>query len=277
MGYPKTSAQVAALALALAAGLAAGAAAAEPDALSPAGVPGGSGTESPADWEREWDPDWDLQARIAAVNEGGLRLLPPAAAAHVHVHTNRIRIDRSSLRGGWIRLDQCHDRLDPVPAAEVTFNPGRIRGLRVSRSTGIGRAWVEGATVQLEDVGRGAALCIGAESRALRYLGEGRWRLQNGPYLRRFLDGYYPMGVVLEIDYPRDALRLAAVSPPPQPGLEVAATPGRVRIEATFEGRLYTCLDLLAPGAVSPPGPPPPCPLDPVPPDRSPPDRSPPD
>jgi hypothetical protein len=216
---------------------------------------------------------WDLEERIAAVNEGDLHFLPPEAAAGHHVHHNRIRIDRSSLRGGWVALEQCHERLDAVPAAQILFNAERIRRLRIASAEGIGRAWVEGHSVQLEDVGRQARLCIAAESRALHDLGDGRYRLRNGPYMRRFLDGYYPMGVVLEVHYPTDSLRFEAPFPGPQTGFEVRQAPGEVRVEAAFEGRLITCMDFLsaggaaggAAGGMVQPRPAPPCGQDQVP------------
>lgn len=203
--------------------------------------------EGPADW----GDDWDLEERIAAVSEGELHFVGPEAVAEHHVHFNRIRIDRSSLRGGWIALEQCHEQLDAVPAAQILFNPERIRRLHVQSAEGIGRTWVEGHSVQLEEVGQQARLCITGESRALSYLGQGRYRLQNGPFMRRFLDGYYPMRVVLEIQYPSDALRFEAPHPGLQPGFEVRLREGEVRVEAAFEGRLYTCMDFLATGGVA--------------------------
>jgi hypothetical protein len=205
---------------------------------------------------------WDLEARVAAVNDGELRFVPPEAAAGHHVHINRIHIDASSLRTGWVTLEQCHDQLDAVPAAQILFNPERIRHLRVQSAEDIGRAWVEGSSVQLEDVGPRARLCVTGESRALSDLGQGRYRLQNGPYMRRFLDGYYPMRVELEIRYPAESLRFVAPLPPPQPGFEVRPRAGEIQVEATFEGRLYTCMDFLGAGHVGDPGPPPPCPRD---------------
>jgi hypothetical protein len=213
------------------------------------------------DAETDWEADWDLEERIAAVSDGDLRFLPVGSVADAHIHHNEIRIGAASLRHGWIRLVQCHDQLDAVPAAQVTFRPGRIRNLRVERAESIGRAWVEGHTVQLTDVGHGAKLCVSGESRALSYLGEGRYRLQNGPYMRRFLDGYYPMRVVLDVRYPDAALRLISHQPDTAPGFDLQREPGRVLVDAAFEGRLYTCLDFLSPGAISEAAPLP-CPAD---------------
>lgn len=227
-----------------------------------AGAPSKPAVAAAQSAENAWDEDWDLEARVAAVNEGELRFLPPEAAEGHHVHFNRIRIDASSLRGGWIDLEQCHERLDAVPAARIVFHPQRIRHLRILSAEGIGQPWVEGHSIQLQDVGHGARLCVGGESRALHDLGEGRYRLQNGPYMRRFLDGYYPMRVVLQIQYPSDFLRFEAPRPGLQPGLDVRQRDGEIQVDATFEGRLYTCMDFLAVGRVGDLGPPPPCPED---------------
>jgi hypothetical protein len=43
----------------------------------------------------------------------------------------------------------------------------------------------------------GARLCLSAQTRALRNTGNGYFNLVNGPYMRKFLDGYYPMRVTL--------------------------------------------------------------------------------
>lgn len=222
----------------------------------------GDSAPSFEDIEAQWEEDFDLEARIAAVSDGDLRFLSPEGVADAHHHDNAIRIDSASLRAGWIRLRQCHEQLDAVPAAQITFRPGHIRNLRIERAQAIEEAWVEGHTVQLKNVGRGAKLCIGAESRALRYLGEGRYRLQNGPFMRRFLDGYYPMRVTLDVRYPESALRLAAWQPATEPGFELSQEPGRVTLDAAFEGRLYTCLDFTLTADATEAAPPPPCPTD---------------
>lgn len=214
-----------------------------PDAGSPSDPDPDPDPDRDANGEPDWDPDGDLHARVHAVNDGDLRFLAPDGADQAHLHRNRIRIGAPSLGTGWVELVQCHERLDPVPATEILFGPRRIRNLRVLQADGVGRAWVEGHGVQLEDVGPGARVCIAAQSRALDSLGGGRYRLRTGPYMRRFLDGYYPIGVRLEIDYPSDILVFDGASPAVQPGFAVRALPGRVEVEAVFEGRLFTCVD----------------------------------
>lgn len=179
----------------------------------------------------------------AAVNEGPLHFLAVLPAKPVHHHQNRIRIGPASLASGWVGLSQCHDHLDAVPRTQITFREGFVRDLRIDVASGIGKAWVEGASVQLQDVAPGARLCLSAQTRALRSAGPGVFNLVNGPYMRRFLDGYYPMRVTLEVDYPQQTLRPTRVSPPPQPGLTVAERPGSIRLDALFEGELRTLIE----------------------------------
>jgi hypothetical protein len=198
--------------------------------------------------EPDWS-EWDLEARVAEVSDSGLHLLPDGVSPTVHRHENRIRIGPAGLADGWVALEQCHTHLDAVPATQITFAPERIRNLRVTSAVHIGRAWVEGHSVQLEDIETGARLCLAAESRALRDLGGGYYRLRNGPYMRRFLDGYYPMRVRIEVRYPAETLRFLRPQPAAQPGFEVRSEPGRVRVDAVFEGRLFTCLDFGTEGA----------------------------
>ncbi|WP_201246640.1 alpha/beta hydrolase [Halochromatium salexigens] len=195
------------------------------------------------DWPEGWPEEADLATRVALVNDGELEFIPTDAAAGAHYHRNRIAISEASLEQGWVELTQCHENLDPVPAAQILFRADGIRDLAVDHSRDIGRAWVDGHSVQLEDVGPNAELCIQAESRALQSLGDGLFRLRNGPYMRRFLDGYYPMRVVLSIDYPAQRLRLVGQTPVTQEGFNVHRTQHGLEVEATFEGRLVTCFD----------------------------------
>lgn len=201
-----------------------------------------------ADWSEDWFDEPDLESRVAAVNDGELELIPSAEADGAHAHLNHIRITAESLDGGWVTLTQCHENLDAVPAAQIMFRRGGIRELAIDEARDIGEAWVDEHSVQLRDVGADARLCIRAESQALRALGDGLYRLRNGPYMRRFLDGYYPMRVSLAIDYPGDLVHLVGQSPPSQRGFQVSETDAGVAVDATFEGRLVTCFDFCAYG-----------------------------
>jgi len=198
------------------------------------------------DWLDGFSDEPDPMELTAAVNEGELAFISADAAAGAHAHLNHVLITRESLEQGWVTLTQCHENIDPVPAAQILFKQGSVRKLEIASSHHIGRAWVDGHSVQLEDIAKEARLCIHAESRALQQLDDGHYRLRNGPYMRRFLDGYYPMRVALNIDYPADEVRLVGQSPASQPGFSVDRREHGVAVNATFEGRLVTCFDFCA-------------------------------
>lgn len=181
--------------------------------------------------------DMELES-AASVNEGSLRFLETVPVKRFHHHQNQIRIEADSLNSGWVHLSQCHDNLDAVQRAQITFREGFVRDLKVERFSGIAEAWIEGASVQLRNIERGARLCLSAQTRALRHNGNGYYNLLSGPYMRKFLDGYYPMRVSLAVDYPIEQLTLIDVSPAPQPGLKFEEAPGRVGLDALFEGEL---------------------------------------
>ena len=192
------------------------------------------------DWT--WD---DFDPGTDDVSDGELRFLESPPAESVHHHRNDVIVAASSREDGWVRLRQCHSHLDEISRAQVLFRSGHVRNISVSESRNIGRAWVEEHSVQLSDVGRGALLCIDAESLALIANGDGSYSLSSGPFMRRFLDGYYPMRVSGEIELGDSALRFASITPTRQPGFNVELTAGKIRFEALFEGRLQTEIRLV--------------------------------
>ena len=187
--------------------------------------------------------DWwetDLEDQAIEVNEGVLDFLAQPPVEPVHHHHNQIVLSPASLDDGWITLHQCHQHLDPVPSSQVVYRRGRIRDLKIEAYRGIGEAWVEGHTVQLRDVGPEARLCVTAQSKALTSNSDGTFALSNGPFMRRFLDGYYPMHVTIEVQIPVKCLQLSHVTPAEQQGFAVTQEAGYLRIDAWFEGRLFT-------------------------------------
>lgn len=190
--------------------------------------------------------DFDFES-AKDVNEGHLHFLATPTDRPLHHHQNRIRIDLDSLNSGWVSLSQCHDNLDPVPRAQITFREGFVRDLRVDSLSDIDDAWIEGPSVQLRGVGHGARICLSAQTRALRNNGNGYFNLLSGPYMRKFLDGYYPMRVSLEVEYPIHLLTLVDIAPPPQPGLTIEERPGGIRMDAVFEGELMTLIQFERP------------------------------
>lgn len=188
------------------------------------------------------DDDWfenDPYEKALAVNEGELSFLAKAPERPAHHHDNRLQITEQSLESGWVRLQQCHSDIDPVASSQVLFREGRVRNLKVERFEHIGRAYVYGHSVQLEDVQPGARLCLSAETRALHRIDAHTVELRNGPYMRRFLDGYYPMRVTLDIRYPPQ-LVLTEHFPHDSNGARLRLEPQHILLDTWFEGMLRT-------------------------------------
>lgn len=162
------------------------------------------------DWS-EIEKEAALEQQALEVNEGELQLLdsPPETAAHHH--ENRLMITGQSLKDGWVTMYQCHSNLDKVAASQIVYNKGLIRNIKVLSLQNIGSARVEGHTVQMKDIADESKICISADKKALSN-NNGLYYLKLGPFMRRFLDGYYPMHVQLEICYPA-FLRLISASP----------------------------------------------------------------
>jgi hypothetical protein len=158
----------------------------------------------------------------------------------VHHHRNLIRISASSLKDGWVRLEQCHSHLDPVAEMQIVYHAERIRRIRLLSSENIAEAEVDGPTVQLKGIEPDARICLQAQSRALTRLPDHGYRLSNGPFMRRFLDGYYPMRVSLDVHYPASLIKLRSVRPLPGKAGALTKSPGRILWDAWFNGRLFT-------------------------------------
>jgi hypothetical protein len=133
---------------------------------------------------------------------------------------------------------QCHEHLDQVALAQVLYHKHRTRHLKVLSKRGIGHAWVEKNSVQLENIGRDASLCVQAEVHALYPNFNGSYSMHNGPFLRKFLDGYYPMRVTMDVRLPGDKLSFEAIQPQEQAGFRVTHSRNRMKVDALFVGEL---------------------------------------
>lgn len=196
--------------------------------------------------------DWfndDTSARIAAVNSGELVFLATPPAKPVHHHHNVLTLDDQALASGWAELRQCHEHLDRVPATQIVFRAERVRDLTILEQEGIGQAWVEGGTVQLRDIGPGARICLRLQSQVLLRNTDGTYHLNSGPFMRRFLDGYYPMHVSMEVRLNTRRLRFLDITPSRQRGFHVTISPRRVAFDTWFEGRLQTLIRFVPVGA----------------------------
>jgi len=157
------------------------------------------------------DLQMELEQRALDVNEGELQLLDKPPEAVSHQHQNRLLITEQSLKDGWVTMYQCHSDLDQVASSQIVYKKGLIRNIKITSSKNIGSAQVEAHTVQLENIGAESEICISADKKALDYE-DGLYHLRLGPFMRRFLDGYYPMHVQIEVCYP-SYLQLVRSSP----------------------------------------------------------------
>lgn len=190
----------------------------------------------------------NLEQKALDVNEGDLVFLLPQTKKKIHHHHNRVLFQPHSFNDGWIILHQCHHHIDAVSEAQIVYHRGRVRELSIESSKNIDRAWVEGHSVQLRDIQPDAWLCVRVSSKALTVNGDGTYTLNHGPFMRRFLDGYYPLHVTIEIDLPSDCLHFQGITPPQQEGFKVQQMPNRIFIDTWFEGRLQTAITLAKPG-----------------------------
>jgi hypothetical protein len=176
--------------------------------------------------------------RTQLVNEGSLDFIQDTRGRRVLQTLNWLTVNPGSLGNGWVALYQCQRNLDPVAAVEVVYRYQGMRNLRIISTRNIEHAWVEQNSVQMEQVERGGEVCIEAEVQVLLPDGEGRYRLQSGPFHRRFLDGFYPVQLDYRIHWPADRLQLESVRPPGQKGFSIREQPGELGIDTLFEGKL---------------------------------------
>ncbi|MEA2079250.1 MAG: hypothetical protein U9P00_05220 [Pseudomonadota bacterium] len=205
--------------------------------LAPAG---GARADSQSSGEIELE-DWfneETGRDVPQVREGELVFLSPPPENKTLHSINTITVTRTSLDDGWVQLRQCYEGLDAVPAAEVDYQYKKLRRLRIDSKTNIGQVASREQTVQLTDVQHGATLCIRAEAQILYPQADGRFLLRNGPFHRRFLDGYFPLHVSMDVQFPSTLLHYIDVSPEAQSGFEVDVKDEHVYIDSWFAGML---------------------------------------
>lgn len=194
--------------------------------------------ESLEAWFNDPNASNEEEKQALAVNEGDLEFLVNAPQKRPHAMHNEFTISPQSLKDGWIKMTQCHENLDVVSIAQILYHARRTRQLKVLSHPGITRAWVEGNSVQLENIRQGAKLCIQAEVHSLYSNYDGSYSMYNGPFLRKFLDGYYPMRVTMDVNLPGDKLSFEAINPQAQAGFRVSHNQNTMQVDALFVGEL---------------------------------------
>lgn len=204
--------------------------------------PGAAGADLSKEELEAWFEDDSRSAPFSTdeVNEGKLALLTKPPEKPILHSDNRLSITETSLNDGWVGLYQCYNHLDAVKDAQVVYQYKAIRNLKVEKTRNIEKAWTEGQSVQLLNTQQGATLCVSAQVRILYKNADDSYTLKNGPYQRRFLDGYYPMHVSLAITYPSQHLTFVNSRPEDQPGFTVTSKSDEVLVDTWFEGKLFT-------------------------------------
>lgn len=163
----------------------------------------------------------------------------PTDKAALH-SVNAISISRQSLITGWVELVQCYQHLDAVPVMEVVYHYKNMRNLTIIKKQNIEQAYVQGQSVQLENVTKNARLCVQSEVRIFYKNKDGSYTLVNGPFHRQFLDSYFPFHLTLKINYPSALLEFINSKPSARPGFEIKQSGNTLLIESYFTGKLYT-------------------------------------
>lgn len=166
-----------------------------------------------------------------------LHFLDQVPSPAPHRQEMHVQVDAQSLRTGLVRVDQCHYNLDPVPAAQVVFGE-RLKALQVTRAENIGQVRVEGRSVQLRDVARNAVLCLRTVNQVFDRDADGGYVIRNGPFMRRFLDGYFPLQLHYTLSYPAKLLRFKGLTPSVPAGTLDVARNGELDLKVLFEGAL---------------------------------------
>ncbi len=185
----------------------------------------------------QWLND-DSELKALAVNEGELTFIQPVYEKRVLHSINRIKLTPESLSTGWAQLEQCYSQLDPVAEIEVVYKYKAMRNLTVSSFKNIGRATIQDQSVFLEQVEHNARLCISADIQVVNQINDSSYEIKQGPFHRKFLDGYYPYHVTLEINYPEGLLNLQYIDPPGKNYQQLKDSPGRLLLDTWFEGIL---------------------------------------
>lgn len=195
---------------------------------------------SPEELERWFNSDSMDPPRYKESNEGVLVFLVDIPREKLHHHHNALKIYPDSLSSGWIGLEQCHVNIDKVQAAQILFKQDRIRDIKILDYKNIKKVWIEGPSVQMEEVAANASLCISASTRSLIHNADGSYTLRNGPYMRRFFDSYFPLRVTMDLDFSRTNLELVQYTPEQQAGYQVDRENNKLHIDTVFEGKLVT-------------------------------------
>lgn len=179
--------------------------------------------------------------------EGQIKYLKERPDPNAYSYESRVKITAASLESGSVQIATCHYQLDPIRKVVIVFNPGRIQAIAVKSIDKMASAEVKNNQVVLTDVERGASICIDLQSKALDQVGAGQYRLNAGPLMRRYLDGYLPMAAKIRVDWPSNMLTVEKTAPSEKEGIRVVQGNDGVQLDMIFAGKMTAQIDLKKP------------------------------
>jgi hypothetical protein len=179
--------------------------------------------------------------------EGQIKYLKERPDPGAYSYESRVKITAASLESGSVQIATCHYQLDPIRKVVIVFNPSRIQAIAVKSLDKMASAEVKNNQVVLTDVERGASICIDLQSKALDQVGAGQYRLNAGPLMRRYLDGYLPMAAKIRVDWPTNMLTVEKTTPSENEGIQVVQGNDGVQLDMIFAGKMTAQIDLKKP------------------------------
>jgi hypothetical protein len=189
---------------------------------------------------------WALEFSDIAT-EGQIKYLKERPDPGAYSYESRVKITASSLENGSVQIATCHYQLDPIRKVVIVFNLSRIQAIAVKSLDKMASAEVKNNQVVLTDVERGASICIDLQSKALDQVGAGQYRLNAGPLMRRYLDGYLPMAAKIRVDWPTNMLTLEKTTPSEKEGIQVVQGNDGVQLDMIFAGKMTAQIYLKKP------------------------------
>lgn len=173
-------------------------------------------------------------------HEAKLKFITPHKSTHILHSINTLTISKKSINSGWVNLHQCYQYLDQLPEVDITYYYQSIKNLKITSKSNIDSATLNKQNVELKNIKDNAEICVNAEVRIFYQNQDQSFSLVNGPYHRRFLDGFYPYHVSLHINYPESLLMFRSSHPKQQDGFSVRHEDNMIFVDTYFEGILNT-------------------------------------
>ncbi|MBN2646956.1 MAG: hypothetical protein JXR44_04130 [Thiotrichales bacterium] len=195
--------------------------------------------------EKAWLEDDSFFASLE-VSQGQLKWVDPQKTVGVYALSNRLILESDALKTGKVYFEQCHQNLDAIRAIDIVYNPETTSDLKVVSAKGVGRYQLQTAKVELYQVEQGAEVCIHGRNQTLTYDTVSQtWQIPRGPFMRKFLDGYYPMHLQETIEWEATALKWASLQINENPAAgtyspkqNLDSSKSTLKVDYWFEGKL---------------------------------------